>query len=90
MRRRALTFLGWLIGFILVTAVIGMLPAIFLFVIAYMKREADEPTGLTIGCAVGLTVFCYVVFDYLLALPWPRPLLGIWFPVLGDYIPSLG
>lgn len=90
MRRRAFAFLGWLIGFVLVTAVIGMLPAIFLFVIAYMKREANEPTGLSVGCAVGLTLFCYVVFDYLLALPWPRPLLGIWFPVLGEFIPSLG
>lgn len=90
MRRRALAFLGWLIGFVLVTAVFGMLPTIFVFVIAYMRLEADEPMGITLTCATGLTVFSYFLFDYLLALPWPRPLLGIWFPVLGNYIPSLG
>ncbi len=89
MRRRALTFLGWIIGFVLVTAVIGMLPAIFVFVFAYMKREADEPMGLTIACATGLTIFCYIVFDYLLALPWPRPLVGVLFPELASFIPSL-
>jgi TctA family transporter len=90
MIRRALMFLGWLVMFIGVTGLIGMLPTIFLFVIAYMRAEAKEAWGLTLSCAAGLTIFSYVVFDYLLALPWPRPLIGIWIPVLGDYIPSLG
>lgn len=88
--RRAATFLGWLIGFVALTGLIGMLPAIFVFVIAYMRVEAREPWRLTLPCSFGLTIFSYVVFDYLLALPWPLPLLGIWFPALGDFIPSLG
>lgn len=90
MRRRALTFLGWIVGFILLTAVIGMLPAIFVFAVAYMKLEADEPTGLAVSCAAGLVVFCFFVFDYMLTLPWPRPLIGFLFPGLGEYIPSMG
>jgi TctA family transporter len=89
MIRRALVFLGWLVGFIGVTGLIGMLPTIFLFVIAYMRAEAKEPWGLTLPCAVGLTLFSYVVFDYLLALPWPRPLIGILFPEFADSIPSM-
>ena len=61
-----------------------------MFVIAYMRTEAREAWGLVIPCAVGLTLFAYFVFDDLLALPWPRPLLGIMFPGLAEYIPSLG
>ena len=90
MLRRAAIFLGWLVGFIGVTGLIGMLPTIFLFVIAYMPAEAKEAWGLTLSCATGLTIFSYVVFDYLLALPWPRPLIGIWFPDFAESIPSLG
>jgi TctA family transporter len=89
MIKRSLTFLGWLIGFVGTTSLIGMLPTIFLFVIAYMRVEARERWTLTITCAISLTVFCYVVFDYLLALPWPRPLIGIMFPDLAAVIPSL-
>jgi TctA family transporter len=90
MIRRALTFLGWLVGFVSVTGLIGMLPTTLIFVIAYMRLEAREPWRLTLGCAFGLTAFSYIVFDYLLALPWPRPLIGILFPSFGEMIPSLG
>ena len=87
--RRAAAFLAWLIGFVCVTGIIGMLPTIFLFVIAYMRAEAKEPWGLTLPCAAGLAIFSYVVFDYLLALPWPRLLIGILFPGFAEFIPSL-
>jgi len=73
-----------------VTALIGMLPTIFLFVVSYMRMEGREPWPLTLPCAFGLTLFCYIVFDYLLALPWPRPLIGILYPELADIIPSIG
>jgi len=90
LRRRALAYFAWLVGFIGATGLIGMLPTTFLFVVAYMRAEAREAWKLTLGCAAGLTLFAFVVFDYLLALPWPRPLLGILFPDLGEIIPSLG
>jgi len=88
--RRAAAFLAWLIGFLCLTGIIGMLPAIFIFVIAYMRAEAKEAWILTLSCAAGLTIFSYIVFDYLLALPWPLPLVGVMFPDLADAIPSLG
>ena len=67
--RRAGTFLAWLIGFVCVTGLIGILPTIFLFVIAYMRAKAKEPWGLTLPCAAGLTIFFYVAFDHLLPCP---------------------
>jgi TctA family transporter len=90
MLRRAAIYFGWLAAFLIATWLIGMLPTIVLFVIAYMRTEAREPWALVLGCAGGLAVFSYVLFDYLLALPWPLPLIGRLFPELADYIPSLG
>jgi len=55
--RRAGTFLAWLIGFVCATGLIGILPTIFLFVIAYMRAKAKEPWGLTLPCAAGLAIF---------------------------------
>jgi len=87
--KRASIFLGWLISFLVSTALFGMLPTTFIFVIAFMHLENREPWKLIAVCSVGLTTFSWFVFDYLLALPWPRSQFGIWFPILKDYIPSM-
>ena len=39
--------------------------------------------------AICLTVFIYVVFDWLLAIPWPQTLLGNAVPALKGLIPSM-
>ena len=87
--QRALMFLGWLLGFLALVAVVGMLASVFVFVILYMHVEGRERWRLMLPVAGGLTLFCYVVFDRLLALPWPRSLLGEWLPVLKEIIPSV-
>jgi Uncharacterized protein conserved in bacteria len=89
MLRRAAIYFGWLAGFMAGTALIGMLPTILLFVMFYMRSEARERWSLVLPCAVGLFVFSYILFDQLLALPWPQSLLGRLVPALVDYIPSL-
>jgi len=43
---------------------------------------------LTLIYAATLTIAIFVVFDYLMSLPWPPTLLGQWFPKL-KFIPSL-
>jgi TctA family transporter len=87
--RRAITFLGWLLGFLALIATIGMLPTVFVFVILYMRLEGDEKWWLTLTIAAGMTAFAYVVFERLLHLPWPPTVLGGWFPALKDLIPSM-
>jgi TctA family transporter len=69
---RAIGYLSWLLGFLLVAALIGMIPALFIFVIAYMRVEGNEPWKLTIACAFGITAFSIILFDKLLSLPWPQ------------------
>ena len=59
-----------------------------LFVIAYMRLENREPWPLVLPQAIGLTLFIYVVFDYLLSIPWPQTIIGQLFPAL-KAIPSV-
>jgi hypothetical protein len=87
--RRAFRFLAWLVAFLVSTSIIGMLPTAFVFVIAYMRIEGQEPWRLVAIFSVGLTTFSWFLFEYLLLLPWPRSQIGIWFPVIKDYIPSM-
>jgi len=85
---RAAIFFGWFLAFMASMAVIGLIPTVPLFVIAYMRLENREPWKLVLGQAAGLTLFIYVVFHRLLTVPWPETLLGTLFPAL-KVIPSL-
>ncbi len=89
MLTRAITYLAWLLGFVGLAAVVGMLPGVFLFVILYMRIEGKEPWKLTMSCAVGLVLFAWFLFDYLLALPWPQTVIGDIIPALKGLIPSI-
>ncbi len=86
---RALIFLGWIIGFLIGVAIIGMLPTILFFIAAYMWVEGRENLKLILSTSVGITVFSFILFDQTLSLPWPRSLLGNLYPVLRDTIPSM-
>jgi TctA family transporter len=86
--QRAAIFFGWLIAFMVSMAVIGLIPTVPLFVVAYMRLEGHERWNLVIPLAAGMTIFIYVVFDHLLTIPWPPTLLGNLIPAL-KMIPSV-
>lgn len=75
--RRAAAFFGWFLAFMASTALIGLLPTVPLFVAAYMRLENRERWTLVLAHAAGFTLFVYVVFDQLLAVPWPESLLKL-------------
>jgi TctA family transporter len=85
---RAAIFFGWLVAFMASMAAIGLIPTALLFIVAYMRLENREPWRLALPQAIGMTVFVYVVFDRLLAIPWPASLLGALAPAL-KAIPSV-
>ena len=89
MLTRAVTYLAWLWGFVAMAAVFGMLPGVFMFVILYMRIEGNEPWKLTMYCSVGLVLFAWGLFDYLLALPWPQTVIGDIIPALKGVVPSI-
>lgn len=79
---RSSIFFTWLLAFMLGMATVGIMITSFLFVILFMKIEGRESWKLVIPQAVGLVVFMWLTFDYLLTIPWPPT-------VLGDYLPQL-
>ena len=81
-RRRATIFFVWMAGFIALVALIGFIPAIAVFVCAYMRFGFGEPWRNALGFAAGTTFLCYVVFHWALAVAWPPSLLGELFPDL--------
>ncbi len=81
-------FFGWMLSFMAVMAVIGLIPTVPIFIISYMRFEGREPWKIVIPMAAVMVLLIYVVFDQLLAIPWPPTLAGLFFPAL-KVIPSV-
>ena len=86
---RALKFFVWLLVFLALVGLIGMLPTVFVFISLYMWFEGRENWKLMFSAAGVMTVASFILFDQLLSLPWPRTLLGHLVPALKTIIPSL-
>jgi putative tricarboxylic transport membrane protein len=82
--KRAVAFLAWLIGMVALAATIGFIPAIGVFVFIYMGIGFREPIWRAAVFGAAMTLFCYVVFDRGLSVPWPQAVLGDWVPALRD------
>jgi hypothetical protein len=85
---RGFIFFGWMGLFLGSMATIGLIPTVPVFIIAYMRLEGGEKYRHALIMAFILVTLIYVVFDQLLAIPWPPTLLGEWFPAL-KIIPSV-
>jgi hypothetical protein len=38
--------------------------------------------------AIFMLFFIYLLFDQLLAIPWPGSVIGDYFPIIRDWVPS--
>jgi len=81
---RAVRVFLWLIGFLVVAAGIGLLPALALLTFLLMRFEFTERWTLAGACSVVATVAIYLVFDRIFSLPWPQSLIGDLLPGLRD------
>src|SRR5262249_3374530 len=72
---RAATFFGYLIAFMAVMAVIGLIPTVAVFVVFFMRFEGPERWSLVIPYTVVLVLGIYVAFHLFMAVPWPPTLL---------------
>ena len=86
--KRAARFFGYLIGFMGVMAVIGLVPTAALFVVVFMRYENREPWKLVITYAIVLVFAISFVFDNVMSIPWPPTLIAQWFPAL-KFLPSI-
>jgi TctA family transporter len=85
---RGFLFFGWMAGFLCSMALIGLIPTVPIFIIAYMRLEGREKYRHAIIMAAVMVTLIYIVFDQLLSIPWPPTVLGDWFPALKS-IPSV-
>ncbi|MBM3529345.1 MAG: tripartite tricarboxylate transporter permease [Alphaproteobacteria bacterium] len=85
---RAGIFFGYLLAFMAVMSVIGLIPTAFIFVIVFMRIEGKERWSLVLTYASVLTLSIYIVFDYFMAVPWPPTLIGKFVPAL-KLLPSM-
>jgi len=85
---RGFLFFGWMVAFLCSMAVIGLIPTVPIFVVAYMRLEGPEQWRHVLLMAAIMVTLIYVVFDQLLSIPWPPTLLGTWFPAF-KVIPSV-
>jgi len=83
---RATVFFAWCVLYLLLAKTFGMLVAMFLFVTLCIRFWGSETVLRSMVYAVSITGFSYILFDRLLAIPWPNTFLGAWFPALQPYL----
>jgi len=81
-RRRAIIYFGWLFLLLGLIAVVGFIPAIFVFVFTYMNRGFHEGWPSSLGYAAATGTVCWVVFNWALNVVWPHSLVGDMMPIL--------
>jgi TctA family transporter len=80
--RRALVYFAWCVGLLIGAALIGLLPAVVVFLIAYMRIAGRETWTMTLSVAAPLAVGTYILFHNILHIPWPLSVVGTMFPAL--------
>ena len=85
---RSARFYGYLLGFMALMSVIGLIPTAAIFVVVFMRLEGPERWKLVLPYVTVLIVGIWLAFDQFMALPWPPTLLGLAFPWL-KVIPSV-
>jgi len=72
----------WLIGFLGAVLVIGLMPAMGLYMFLYMAIPGRTPWPTALAVTAALWVSFHLLFVELLHVPWPPSLVG-------DLLPSL-
>ena len=80
--RRAVRYFGWCFFILAAAMLIGLLPAMLVFLLGYLRMEAREGWKMTLAVGLGAWVTAYLLFHQLLRVPWPTA-------VLGDLLPGL-
>jgi hypothetical protein len=80
--KRAAYYFLWLAAFLVLIWLIGFIPAILVFIVAYMSLGFGEPVPRSLFYGVAVAVICWALFDRGMHVPWPASLLG-------DVVPAL-
>lgn len=78
--RRAAIYFGWCLFFFVAASIVGLLPAMFLFLVGYIRFEGKESWFLTLTISACTWLFSYFLFHHILIIPWPQTVIGDFFP----------
>ena len=79
---RAANYFAWLLAFFAVGYLVGLLPAMFIYLIGYMRFEGRESWNMVLSVALPLWLGSYFLFHKILLVTWPLSVVGNLFPVL--------
>ncbi|MFH1487504.1 MAG: tripartite tricarboxylate transporter permease, partial [Pseudomonadota bacterium] len=82
MLTRAGVFFGWCLFYLVATALVGLLPAMLLFLIGYIRFDGRETWKTTLAVSLPTCIIAYVLFHHFLKVVWPQSLIGNLFPFL--------
>jgi TctA family transporter len=81
-RGQAAVYFAWLAGLLGLVAIVGFIPAIAIFIFAYMHLGFKETAVSAAAYAAITALLCWGLFHKLLAVAWPQSLLGDLIPAL--------
>jgi hypothetical protein len=84
--KRAASYFAWLLFFFGTASIVGLLPAMFLYLVGYMRFVGKESWRLTLYVAVPMWLLSYALFHKILFVPWPQTVIGDMFPALRSNI----
>jgi hypothetical protein len=86
---KALRFYGWLVGFLFCIWLLGFFIAVPLYTFLYLKISARENWLTTISLSLATFIFFIGLFDQVLHLPWPTPVIDRPEELIRGVIPQL-
>lgn len=86
--RKAGNFFAWLLGFFLCIWIFGFFVAVPLYGFLYLKFQAKEGWWLSLALTLGGFIFFVGLFDQILHLPWPTPLIQSPEEIIRGVIPD--
>ncbi|MFL2547033.1 MAG: tripartite tricarboxylate transporter permease [Candidatus Rariloculaceae bacterium] len=81
-KRLTVRYFSWCFFTLGAALLVGLLPAILVFLIGYLRIEARESWKTTLVISLGAWILCYLLFHQLLSVPWPASYLGDLLPAL--------
>jgi TctA family transporter len=81
-RGRAARYFAWCLFVVIGATVIGLLPALFIFLFGFTWTEGRQRWIVAVAVAVLTSAAWYFLFHHVLRVPWPAALLGDILPAL--------
>lgn len=79
---RGTVYFGWCLFYITSAMVIGLLPAMFVFLTSYLIIHSKEKWTTTLIISLTVWIISYLLFHQVLHVPWPSTIIGDIFPSL--------